>query len=51
MEKKNINPYVDKSKSNTMETIDSIKYHLYNISKSLCHIVIVLNRPDDADLS
>ena len=51
MEKQNIYPYVDKSKSNTIETIDSIKSHLYNISKSLCHIEIVLNRPDDADFS
>ena len=51
MEKTNIYSYIDKSKSNTIETIDSIKSHLYNISKSLCHIVIVLKRPDDADLS
>ena len=51
MEKKNINLHVHESKSHTIETIDSNKYYQYNISTSLCHVVIVLNIPDDADLS
>ena len=51
MEKTNIKRHVYESKSNTIETMDLIKYHSYNIGKSLCHIGIVLNRPDDAGLS
>ena len=46
-----MNLHVHESYSNKIETIDSLAYHLYSISKSLYPIVIVLNRPDDVDLS